>query len=67
MEEPTSEQRPPYSTPGQWLKRRLLEKSTWSGFSLVAICVMVLLGLPIVRTLAWFGLLYGLYTMFTSD
>lgn len=67
MEEPTPEPRTPHSTPSQWLKHRLLEKSTWSGLSLAAICVMVLMGLPIVRTLAWFGLLYGLYTAFTSD
>jgi|GEM_PF-1661792 len=50
-----------------WLLNRLTEKSTWSGLSLVVICSLVLLGLPIVKTLAWVGLLYGLYSMFSAD
>ncbi|HYE37401.1 hypothetical protein [Methylocaldum sp.] len=55
------------SIPVQWLGHRLMEKSTWSGVSLVVICVLVLLGLPIVKTVAWIGLLYGLYSIFSSD
>ncbi|HYE37260.1 hypothetical protein [Methylocaldum sp.] len=55
------------SAPSYWLRHRLTEKSTWSGMSLVVICALVLLGLPIVKTLAWFGLLYGLYSMFSKD
>lgn len=53
--------------PSHWLLNRLTEKSTWSGFSLVVICSLILLGLPIVKTLAWLGLLYGLYSMFSAD
>ncbi|MBP1153045.1 MULTISPECIES: hypothetical protein [Methylocaldum] len=55
------------SAPSHWLVNRLTEKSTWSGLSLVVICSLVLLGLPIVRTLAWVGLAYGLYSMFSAD
>lgn len=51
---------------GQWLWRRLTEKSTWSGLSLVVICIVVLLGLPIVKVLAWLGLVYGLYSVLTE-
>jgi len=55
------------SDSSHWLLHRLTEKSTWSGLSLVVICSLVLLGLPIVKTLAWVGLLYGLYSMFSAD
>lgn len=50
----------------QWLWLRLTEKSTWSGLSLIIMCVVVLLGLPIVKVLAWLGLAYGIYSMITA-
>lgn len=59
-------QEPPVHGSGtttQWLSHRLMEKSTWSGASLVVICLLVLFGLPIVKIVAWLGLIYGIYSM----
>ncbi|SMF97420.1 hypothetical protein SAMN02949497_0449 [Methylomagnum ishizawai] len=55
-----------FATAFPWLWNRLREKSTWSGLSLVVICLLVLFGLPIVKMLAWLGLAYGVYTISTA-
>lgn len=62
-EVPNQSHRPPASS---WLLGRLMEKSTWSGVGLVAVCALVLMGLPIVKLVAWIGLIYGLYSIFSA-
>ncbi len=57
----------PAPSASHWVWNRLTEKSTWSGISLIVICSLVLLGLPIVKALAWLGLLYGIYSTFSAD
>lgn len=49
-----------------WIADRLADRSTWSGMSLIVISSLVIVGAPIIKTLAWFGLAYGLYTVATQ-
>jgi hypothetical protein len=49
-----------------WVAHRLADRNTWSGLSLVVLSALVIIGAPIIKTLAWVGLAYGIYTMATQ-
>ncbi|MGZ8218297.1 hypothetical protein [Methylomagnum sp.] len=64
QEIPNKPHRQPASS---WLLGRLTEKSTWSGAGLVVVCALILMGMPIIKLVAWIGLIYGLYAMFSAE
>jgi hypothetical protein len=65
MDETTT--KPRNNPPSHWLLSRLTEKSTWSGVGLVILCTLILLGIPILKLVAWIGLIYGIYSIFSAE
>jgi hypothetical protein len=46
-----------------WLKARVKEISTWSGVSLVALGLLVVLGGPLVKLAAYAAIIWGVVLM----
>ena len=46
-----------------WLKGRIKEISTWSGASLVALGLLVVLGGPFVKLAAYAAIIWGIISM----
>ena len=46
-----------------WLKERVKEISTWSGASLVALRLLVVIGGPIVKWAAYAAIIWGIISM----
>jgi len=46
-----------------WLKARVKEISTWSGASLVALGLLVVLGGPLVNLAAYAAIIWGVVSM----
>ena len=47
----------------EWLKGRVKEISTWSGASLVALGLLVVLGGPFVKLAAYAAIIWGVVSM----
>ena len=47
----------------EWLKGRVKEISTWSGASLVALGLLVVLGGPFVKLAAYAAIIWGIISM----
>ena len=47
----------------EWLKGRVKEISTWSGASLVALGLLVVIGGPIVKWAAYAAIIWGIVSM----
>ena len=47
----------------EWLKARVKEISTWSGASLVALGLLVVLGGPLVKLAAYAAIIWGVVLM----
>ena len=50
-----------------WIKARLAERTSWDGATIIAISVLVLVAAPVVKLLAWPALVYGLWTLYSSE
>jgi hypothetical protein len=50
-----------------WLKMRLREISTWSGASLIALGVLVILGGPFVKLAAWAAIAWGVWSIWRKE
>ena len=46
-----------------WLKGRVKEISTWSGASLIALGLLIVLGGPFVNILAWAAIVWGIISV----
>ncbi len=47
----------------EWLKGRVKEISTWSGASLIALGLLIVLGGPFVNILAWAAIIWGIISV----
>ena len=50
-----------------WIKKRVRERTSLDGISLILISGLVLIAAPIVNLLAWPALAYGIYTLVKSE
>ena len=50
-----------------WIKKRMWERTSLDGISLILIAGLVLIAAPIVKLLAWPALAYGVYTLVKSE
>jgi hypothetical protein len=50
-----------------WIQARLRERTSWDGFTIIIISLMVLVASPLVRYAAWGGLLYGAWTLWRKE
>ena len=46
-----------------WIKERLTEISTWSGASLIALGLLVVLGGPLVKIAAYAAIIWGVVSI----
>ena len=51
----------------EWLKGRVKEISTWSGASLIALGLLIVLGGPFVNILAWAAIVWGIISIVKKD
>jgi len=47
----------------EWILARLAERTSWDGVSIIALSVAILVASPLVKWIAWAGLVYGIYTL----
>ena len=50
-----------------WLKLRCKEMSSWSGASLIAFGVLVILGGPLVKIAAYAAIAWGVWSIYRKD
>ena len=50
-----------------WLQARLRERTSWDGFTIIVISLLVLIASPLVRYAAWAGLIYGAWTIWRKE
>jgi len=50
-----------------WLQERMKERTSWDGFTIIAISVLVLSASPLIRYAAWAGLVYGAWTLWKKE
>lgn len=46
-----------------WVKDRLVERTSWDGGVVIAISVLALIASPIIKWVAYAGLVYGIFTI----
>jgi hypothetical protein len=46
-----------------WLQERMKERTSWDGFTIIFISVLVLSASPLITYAAWAGLVYGAWTL----
>ena len=50
-----------------WVLARLSERTSWDGMTIIVGSVLVLVGMPIIKMLAWPALVYGVYTLLKEE
>jgi len=50
-----------------WVMARLSERTSWDGMTIIVGSVLVLVGMPIIKMLAWPALVYGVYTLLKEE
>jgi EamA domain-containing membrane protein RarD len=50
-----------------WMKDRLVERTSHDGIALIAVCGSVVLFGGLAKMLAWVGLGYGIYTLVKKE
>jgi hypothetical protein len=50
-----------------WIQERMKERTSWDGFTIIVISVLVLSASPLIRYAAWGGLVYGVWTLWKKE
>ena len=50
-----------------WLKNRVKEMSSWSGASLIAFGLLIVLGVPFVELVAYAAIVWGIISIIKKD
>jgi hypothetical protein len=50
-----------------WLQDRMRERTSWDGLTLIVVSVLALVAAPLIRYVAWFGIAYGIWTLWTKE
>ena len=50
-----------------WLQDRIRERTSWDGLTIILISVLALVASPLIRYVAWFGIAYGIWTLWTKE
>jgi hypothetical protein len=46
-----------------WVMARLAERTSWDGATIIGGSILILMGAPIIKMLAWPALAYGIFTL----
>jgi hypothetical protein len=50
-----------------WLKDRLAERTSWDGGVVIAVSVLALIASPILKYVAYAGIVYGAFTIIKKE
>jgi|TARA_R110002073_G_scaffold231321_1_gene392430 hypothetical protein len=50
-----------------WVKDRISERTSWDGGVLIAISILALIASPIIKWVAYAGLVYGAWTIISKE
>ena len=50
-----------------WIQERMKERTSWDGFTIIVISVLVLSASPLIRYAAWAGMVYGAWTLWKKE
>jgi hypothetical protein len=50
-----------------WLQDRIRERTSWDRLTIILISVSALVASPLIRYVAWFGIAYGIWTLWTKE
>ena len=51
----------------KWIKKRLVERTTWDGAMLIALGLMILFMAPLAKIAAGLAIAWGLWTIWKSE
>lgn len=46
-----------------WIRARLGERTTWDGFVILGVCLLILIASPLIKWAAWAGIAYAVFTI----
>ncbi len=46
-----------------WVKARVSERTSWDGGVVIGLSILALIASPIIKWVAWAGLIYGIWTV----
>lgn len=46
-----------------WVKDRLAERTSWDGGVVIAVSILALIASPIIKWVAYAGIVYGIFTI----
>ena len=46
-----------------WIMARVAERTSWDGATIIGGSVLIIVGVPIIKILAWPALVWGVYTL----
>lgn len=50
-----------------WAKARLAERTSWDGGVIIGVSLLALAASPLVKWVAWGGLVYGAWTLWKAE
>ena len=51
----------------EYIKARLVERTSWDGIAIIGVSLLVIVAAPIDKLLAWPALAYGIWTIYTQE
>lgn len=50
-----------------WVQKRITERSSWDGFTIIVISILALIASPLIKYAAWIGLAYGAWSLWKTE
>jgi hypothetical protein len=50
-----------------WAQKRITERSSWDGLTIIVISILALVASPLIKYAAWLGLGYGAWTLWKTE
>jgi hypothetical protein len=50
-----------------WVQKRITERSSWDGLTIIVISILALIASPFIKYAAWLGLGYGAWTLWKTE
>ncbi len=50
-----------------WVMARVAERTSWDGMTIMVGSILVIVGMPIIKMLAWPALIYGVWTVLKEE
>ena len=50
-----------------WVMARVAERTSWDGMTIMGGSILIIVGMPIIKMLAWPALIYGVWTILKEE